>query len=239
MHRVKLNHVPVRRAAIRLRLICSVLLVLPLGVPVSPAAAQQTTLEAQDRSRGHRILGVLREELEDRYYDATFHGIDLDTLYAKADSAISRATSYTEMLGVLAQFLLVLNDSHTLFDPPPLRVRAQYGISWQPVGEACYVTAVDSSSDAYRQGVRPGDRLLRINQMPVTRRSAPLLSYVYYLLRPSSGLVLELGRDGRVETMEIAAKVTQHPPVLNLQDQATRIRVREEWETDIPDGSSF
>lgn len=214
-------------------LLLALSLLITVAIPQVEAAGQGT-LEPNDRRRGYRMLDALRDELRNRYYDSTFHGLDLDSLHQLVRGRIERADNYSEMLAAIASFMLALDDSHTLFDPPTLRYQAEYGIDWLPVGEDCYITDVKEGSDAETQGIRPGDRLVRINGRPANRRTATVLSYLYYLLRPSTGLLLELERDGRIVRTQIRSEITELPAQIDLRDPTTRIRVREQWMGDPP-----
>lgn len=208
---------------------------LPLLLLVAgPGLLGAQGLDWEERRRGHRMLETLREDIEKHYYDTTFGGVDLAAAFARADSAIEAAGSFPQVLGLLADFVRTLDDSHTWFDPPPITVRAEYGIGLGVVGEHAYVTSVREESDAAARGVAVGDRVVRLNRQPVTRTTLPLLEYVYYLLRPTTSLILDLEKpDGATVTRQVAAAITREPSVLDLSNEFVLQRIREAWDTPI------
>jgi C-terminal processing protease CtpA/Prc len=209
-----------------------------LAGSASLAAQQQgaaTTVREQDRVRGHRMLQKLRETLERYYYDSTFRGIDLAGHVRRTDSAIDRATSIPEMTGALAEFLHVLDDSHTRFYPPGLRVRVDYGWSWMMIGEDCHVMTVKDKSDAQKAGLRVGDKVLAIDGIRPTRQNLSLIGYVYHSLSPRPGMRLVVqGDSGGQRDLRFTSQMTELPPVRDLKDLEAQRRAWEEAERATP-----
>jgi carboxyl-terminal processing protease len=208
------------------------------AAPASPATGQEADrpgVSDQDRSRGHRMLQRLRETLERYYYDSTYHGIDLDLHVARTDSAIDRATTLPEMTAALAEFLHVLDDSHTRFLPPGLRVTVDYGWSWIMIGDDCYVSAVKAKSAAADSGLKLGDRVLAIDGIRPTRQNLSLISYVYFGLSPRPGMRLVVAREnGQRAELRFASTMKPRPPVQDLKDLESQRRFWEEEERSIP-----
>jgi C-terminal processing protease CtpA/Prc len=76
------------------------------------------------------------------------------------------------------------------------------------VGPNCYVSEVRPDSDAWKQGLRPGDQILTINQHPVTVDTQFKLSYFYNVLSPQSGIILEaLSPDGGRKKVEFRPEI--------------------------------
>ena len=69
-------------------------------------------------ARAHMMLRTIYDEIKKKYYDPTFHGIDLEGMYAKADAAIDKSATNTDAFFLIATFVSTLNDSHTFFIPP-------------------------------------------------------------------------------------------------------------------------
>jgi C-terminal processing protease CtpA/Prc len=204
------------------------LLALLVELTITPARAQDLNGEA--RQRGHRMLQQLREQLEKRYYDSTYHGIDLGRSYAQADSAIERAGSLPKMMAVLAQFLGNLNDSHTRFDPPGLNVTVRYGWSPQAFGDDCFVVAVTPKSDAEKKGLHVGDHVLAIDGIRPSRDNLYLINYVYYRLSPRPGmrLVVESPTKERKEIL-VRAEMKRRSAVVDVTDIDQRRMLLEQW----------
>lgn len=204
-------------------------------VTMPSAAQQQGEISEQARVRGHRMLRQIREQLEKDYYDSTYHGIPLEASALRTDSAIDAAQTMPQMMGVLAQFLENLNDSHTRFYPPGVNVEVQYGWSWRTVGNDCYVSAVKEESDAEAQGLQVGDRVLAIDGIKPTRANLGMIGYVYYQLSPRPGMrVIVEHADGEREELTIRSEMKRRRMVVDNTDLEERRRQREAWQRSRP-----
>jgi carboxyl-terminal processing protease len=173
---------------------------------VPEASAQAITRIERDRARG--MLRAVRAEIERRYYDRTLHGVNLAVRAAELDRRIQRASTYTEALELVAQLPTTLRDSHTFFVPPQVAVEVDYGWSMLMVGDSCFVRRVDEGSDAARQGVAPGDRVLAVNGDLVTRDHLWQILYIAHVLRPQRWLRVRLrSADGTVRDLRLNARV--------------------------------
>lgn len=120
----------------------------------SPALAQQRTDYAQ-------LYDRLWDAVNENYYDPHFRGADWaaqrDHFRARAAAARSDAEFQIVAREVLSQIV----SSH-LYIIPPARVsgNASIGVQFATIGGQEIVRDVAPLSDAYRQGLRPGDRLL-------------------------------------------------------------------------------
>jgi carboxyl-terminal processing protease len=82
------------------------------------------------------------------------------------------------------------------------------------VGDKCLVMAVKPGSDAEKKGLKPGDTLLKIGDFGPTRSTIWKIEYVYRSLAPRSMLNLSVQSPGGApRDVQIAAKITQKPPV--------------------------
>jgi C-terminal processing protease CtpA/Prc len=208
------------------------LLALLMGLVVSPTLAQgqHAPLSGQDRSRGHRMLRQVREQLEKYYYDTTYHGVDIEKTYAQADSAIDAVGSLPEITGAIAEFLANLKDSHTWFYPPGYDMTVVYGWDLQVVGEACYVVAVKRGSDAEKKGLEVGDRVIAVDGIRPTRENFWIVNYVYHDLspRPGARLVVE-HPNGEQHELTILSEITRGSPVVDRVDLEQRRFREEQW----------
>lgn len=130
------------------------------------------------------ILRIVKAELKENYYDPTFRGMDLDARFKVADEKMAKAESLGQLVGIAAQVLLDLNDSHTSFIPPYNSARVEYDWLMKPVGADCYVSAVRPGSNAAAKGLEAGDKVLSIDGRPLDRSKTWLAKYLYYILRP-------------------------------------------------------
>lgn len=186
--------------------------------PVS-ASAQPITRIERDRARG--ILRAVRGEIERRYHDRTLHGVNLALRAAELDRRVQRASTYTEALELVAQLPFTLRDSHTFFVPPQIPVEVDYGWSMLMVGDSCFVAGVKEGSDAARQGVAPGDRVLAVNGDLVTRDHLWQILYIAHVLRPQRWLNVRLrSADGTVRDLRLNARVAPSYRPLGLTRDA-------------------
>jgi len=196
-----------------------IMLLLVLVTGTALPQERPPELSSQDRERGHRMLRRIREQLEKDYYDTTYHGVDLEQTYAAADSAVDAAGSLPEIMGAVAEFLANLHDSHTSFDPPGYSVTVDYGWSAQAIGDACYAVSVKPQSDAAKQGLKVGDRVIAVDGIRLSRESLHLVNYVYYRLSPRPGMRLLVEHaNGEQQDITFTADLKRGPPITDVRD---------------------
>lgn len=193
-----------------------------LLVPVLLAALVQSGAPSNlDAARGRIMLRELRATLEKHYYDPAFGGRDLSAHFAPAEKRIDAAKSASDILSALALPLLDLEDSHTWFIPPARGIRTEYGWEMTVMGDAVYVTGVQPGSDAAAKGLKPGDRVLTVNNQIPSRENLWKLNYIFGGLRPQPGLVVTIQRpDGTAAELTLRAKVTQRQRTLDYTSEA-------------------
>ncbi|HEY8012030.1 MAG TPA: S41 family peptidase [Rudaea sp.] len=188
-------------------------LVAALATPLVSAA----DFRESDRDHAYTMLRDVRLEIEQKYFDPAFKGIDMAANAEVAKTRIAKATSIGEAFAAIAQFVLELDDSHTFFVPPWQTTVVDYGWSMEMVGETCYVVRVKPGSDAARQGVTRGDAVKTVNGYRPTRESFWRLEYLFRMLRPQPGLHVELATSkGAARELDLAAEVRQRKRVVAL-----------------------
>ena len=185
------------------------LMLLFLGL-AAMHSAQGQSFSGMDRDRVRGMLEVIKGDLKKNYYDPAFHGIDIDARFKAADEKVKSVDSLGQAYGVIAQALSDFNDSHLFFLPPPRSARADYGWQMQMIGDECYVVAVKSGSDAEAKGLKPGDRILKVDGFAPTRDNIWKMQYRYFVLRPAPGIQV-VAQTGSEQPRELAlkAKVTE------------------------------
>lgn len=149
--------------------------------------AQQLEKDIKEsRDNGLKMLKVVKDQLTKHYYDPAFHGLDLNNRFSLAEEKIKQATTGGQVVGIVAQAVLDLNDSHTVLIPPLKESVAIYGWRMLMAGDRCYVTAVMAGSDAESKGLKTGDRILALDGNEPTRDTMWKMKYYYYSLRPKS-----------------------------------------------------
>jgi len=170
-----------------------------------------------DRNRGIKMARDIRNQIKSRYYDPAFHGVDLDAVFTRAETAIKAATVSMQVRAALAQALEELNDSHTVLIPPMITTDVDYGFETRMVGDRCLVTVVRAKSDAEAKGLRRGDRILAIDGIEPTRRNLETLWYVLSAIQPRGGLnlVAQTG-DAAPRKFGAAARITRHAASIEI-----------------------
>ena len=148
-------------------------------------AQQESPLDAKiNRQRGLEMLADIQRVLTEQYYDPSFHGIDLNERFRIAKERIKDLQTNAQIFRVIAQAVLDLNDSHTIFIPPLHYNRMEYGFSLQMVGNVCHVVNVKHGSDAEAQGLKDGDVAISVANIAPTRDTLWKIEYLLYRLEP-------------------------------------------------------
>jgi len=170
------------------------------------------------RQQGRAMLSAIQVDIKRNYYDASFHGADIEARFGEADVKMKQAASINEILEIIATVVDSIEDSHTFFLPPSRTVRIEHGWQMQMIGDGCYVTAVQPGSNAEAVGLTPGDKILVLEGIRVTRANLLRLEYNVYLLGPRAGMKMLIERpNGNKKQMEVMAKVTEGKTLINLQ----------------------
>src|SRR5207244_1136581 len=176
------------------------------GVQAFPAQSSAFTPDLLDRYQ--IVLRKLKDELKDKYYDGKFHGINIDKSFEQTKDKLKQAQSNGQALGIIAEFLLALNDSHTWFIPPTHKFIPNYGWTLQMIGNDCYVMDVVKDSDADKKSIRAGDKVLNVDGYMPVRENFWKLSYLIHTLRPQDHLdVVVQSRGGEQRQLTILANL--------------------------------
>lgn len=214
------------RRVLQTPLLASTLL-LALGLAAAPPLHAQG-LSGQDKKRARRMVEQLQKEVEKRYYDPTFRGVDLEALREEVAAAAENAPTEFHMFAAIAQYLLKLDDSHTVFYPPAYVAEVDYGFQLQFVGDTCYIVELDEESDGAHKGLGVGDAVLALDGVEITRENFWILEYLYTVLTPRTrvGLMVR-SPGGTVRPVEVFTKVTQGPSFIDPNNPVHRQMVRE------------
>ena len=186
--------------------------------PLDSLAQSQKDVE-RDRNRGVVMSKLIKDYLKEYYYDPNYHGMDLEARFKAADDRIRNAANISEVLGIIAQAMAELNDSHTFFIPPSRPVDVDYGWKMQMIGDRCLVTVVDSGSDAEAQGLKPGDEVLTLNGFKPTRDNLWKMDYNFSVLRPQPGKhIVVRTPEGQERDLALKAKVEKRPKEINPEE---------------------
>ena len=190
------------------------LLIAGVGTPPSTQAQQ---LGPFDRDSAQSMLRAAKEDLKKNYFDATLHGVDIDTRFKEAEERLKQATTRDQLLIIVAQTMLDLNDSHTFFLPPARAAQFEYGWEMQMVGDKAYVTAVKPKTDAEAKGLKPGDLVVSVDGYAPSRDNMWKMYYRYYALMPANRirLMVQSPGDSAPKEVEVTAKITRGSTVVD------------------------
>jgi C-terminal processing protease CtpA/Prc len=183
----------------------TILLILFAGA--YPVRAQKLK---DDRETGQEMLSVIKDDLKKKYYDSGLHGVDIDARFKAADELLGKATSAVQVLGIIAQTLIALNDSHTFLLPPSQTAHVDYGWDMKMIGDRAYVVSVKPGTDADSAGVRVGDLVESVEGIKPTRETLWKIEYLFNALRPQPSLDLSVKElSGRSRLINAKAQVWQ------------------------------
>ena len=163
-----------------------------------------------DRGASITMLRQIKADLKAHYYDTSFRGMDVDAVFTEAESRLRVSASHVETSTILADVLMRLNDSHTMYYPPERVTRVDYG--WTPgmIGDEPFVRAVTAGSDAEKKGLRVGDRILFWNRYEPSRGNLWQLIYLYNFVRPQAMQRIVVRKpDGTTVPLDIESKQEQ------------------------------
>jgi C-terminal processing protease CtpA/Prc len=212
-----------RRLLIAFTIFCALLITLcPAGRP-GLAVGQDNGVDKPNpdgqakraREYASQMLDEIYRIMTEDYYDESFHGIDLKKRIKEAKDRLKTLEFNWQMYRVPAQVLLELNDSHTFLGLPRTD-NFDYGVRWQMIGGNCFVTNVNRKSDAFKQGIEPGDQILKIGKAVPNRADLWKINFVLYNLDPAKVIELTIRKIDQTEkTVRIAASTTRESKFWN------------------------
>ena len=185
-----------------------------------PNVGKAQSLDRIERERALSMLNVVKNDLKNNYYDPTFRGMDVDARFKAAEERVKAATSLGQAFGIVAQALLDLNDSHTIFIPPSRPETITYGWQMQMIGDKCYVVAVKPGSDAAAQGLKEGDQVISVMGFKPTRKEFWKMRYYYNFISPRPSLRATVQPPGsEPRELDLKAKVKPGTVIKNLTNE--------------------
>lgn len=195
--------------------------------------AQAQAISSYDKQRGQMMLDQVKSDIKSNYFDASFHGANPDTVFKEASEKIKNAQSNGQIMGIIAQAVMSLDDSHTFFIPPDRQASTDYGWEMQVIGDDAFVSRVKEKSDAEAKGLKVGDQVHLVDGYQPARANLWKLIYLYYALRPQPGMHVTVSSPGaQPREMDILARVKTRKPIdlTNYADYMDLVRSSENEE---------
>ena len=150
-------------------------LVLQLVIPsLSRAARDDSTLVSTATLEGRlAVFDDVWETISERYYDPKFHGIDWQAKRNVFRPAAARAGSPHEFYEVLRQMIASLKDAHTRVYSPDEKFDwwnprfITVGLAIREIEGTPTVIQIEPNSAASQTDIRPGDVIVKVDDLPV------------------------------------------------------------------------
>ncbi|MGH9811627.1 MAG: S41 family peptidase [Candidatus Acidiferrales bacterium] len=141
------------------RLLPLVILIVIVGWAAPCVFAQDIKV---DREVGLQMLEGVASRIKNDYYDPNLRGFNWDQAYAVTEQRIRNARSAQEIAWHIYMLVRSLNDSHTVYLPPPTAITYTYGLTAKFHGDKLYVDELDKKGAAEKAGLKVGDRIVSI-----------------------------------------------------------------------------
>jgi C-terminal processing protease CtpA/Prc len=186
---------------------------LLLAILAFSGTGRSQGVDRVERERLKSILSNIKNEVKKNYYDPSYHGIDLDARFKKADERLDQVTSTSQGFGVIAQVLIDFDDSHLYFNPPATNLEVEYGWRMQAFGNKVFITQVRPKSDADAKGLKVGDEVIAVSGFHPSRKELWKVLYYYGVLSKRDKLVLTVKSSGAQEArdLDIKAQMDKQP----------------------------
>ncbi len=177
------------------------------GQAQSPKDSSSNSFEMRDMFNDW--LTVMKDAIKDEYYDAKYHGIDLNARFDAARAKINESDYDWQMFRVLAQIMMDFDDAHTSLILPRRKEHFDYGFDMQMIGSDCLVTRVTKGSDADKVGLEVGDKIVKVGDISPDRDNLWKVLYVLYSLAPTDTLELAVKKENSPEkALKVNALIT-------------------------------
>ena len=137
------------------------------------AAMDDSTIVSTSTTEGRlAVFDDVWETIDERYYDLQYHGVDWQKSRTTFRTAAAKANNSRDFYDVIRKMISALRDAHTRVYAPDEKFDwwnprfITLGFTIREVEGWPTVVQVDRSSQAARNGIRPGDVLTKVDDIP-------------------------------------------------------------------------
>jgi carboxyl-terminal processing protease len=142
----------------------------PVVLRTSAAGFDSAAISTATAEGRLAVFDDVWQTVNDRYYDAKFHGVDWWAQREQFRSLAADARDPDELYSVLRRLLTSLRDAHTRVYAPEQKFDWEHprfvtiGLSLREIEGKLTVVSVERGSEAERKGIRAGDVIQAINR---------------------------------------------------------------------------
>ena len=152
-------------------------LILPLAAPLSSrASGDDASLVSTATPEGRvAVFDDIWETIEDHYYDPRFNGVDWQAKRASFRASAAKAGNAHEFYELMRQMIASLRDAHTRVYSPDEKFDwwnprfVTVGLGVREVEGTPVIVQVDPNSAAGHTGIRAGDAIVSLDNVPVAK----------------------------------------------------------------------
>ena len=184
----------------------SILLLCASVILLLPVCLTAQSRRGEDIAQAKRALNSVYSAVKLGYYDPSFHGLNMDSLYDVAKADLDRAETAQQRYRAISRMLEALDDSHTGFIVAWRIGLWDYHIGFHFYGDLPLINRVDPGSVADSVGVRRGDEIVSFAGQRLTREN--YWKVIEDFMAADTILPLKLrvrGVDGALSTLTLTA----------------------------------
>ncbi len=160
-----------------------------------------------DIANAKEMLRMVALDVNENYFDPNqLKEFGFSARAAATEKQLNEAQSVSHLYAMISQIFLDFDQQWNFFlSPMALSNPIDYGIDWQLIGNDCLITYVVPESDAAKQGLAGGERIITINGWVPNRKTFSPIEHALSTASPQAVLRMRIA-DLSGEEKDIAIK---------------------------------